>query len=233
MSYIERLNELKIWLDETRGDKLEEMGAFFDRRIETYEEHMSRWCGHYKWMAAVLPEEAERVLDIGVGTGLELDEIYKRFPLLDVTCIDLSEEMLRVLAEKHGHRNIHIMRGDYFTHDLGENYDAIIAFETLHHFTTERKTELFRRLRYALSDGGVFIECDYIAETQEIEDLLFSESRRRRKRDMIAPDAFVHFDTPLTIEHEMAAISAAGFSKVELIGFLPGDDGTAMIRATK
>lgn len=230
---MEQLDELKAWLDATHDDKLEEMGAFFDRRIETYEDHMSRWCEHYKWMASVLPDKSKRILDIGVGTGLELDEIYKRLPSLDVTCIDLSEEMLRVLAEKHGHRDIHIMRGDYFTHDLGDSYDAVIAFETLHHFTAERKTELFRRLRSSLADGGVFIECDYIAEAQQIEELLLTECLRRRRRDGIPPDAFVHFDIPLTLEHEISALTAAGFSKVELVGFLPGDDGTAMIRAFK
>ena len=233
MDYTEQYNKLKAWLDATRDEKLEAMDAFFDRRIETYEEHMSPWSEHYKWMANVLPEDVARILDVGVGTGLELDEIFKRFPTLDVTCVDMSEEMLRVLAEKHGHRSIHIIRGDYFTHDLGDGYDAIVAFETLHHFTAQRKTELFRRLHRALGEGGVFIECDYIAGTQQIEDLLFSECRRRRERDGIAPDAFIHFDTPLTIEHEMEALRAAGFSKVELIGFLPGDNGTAMIRAYK
>ena len=233
MSYKERLNELKAWLDETRDQKTEEMAAFFDRRIGTYEEHMSPWQKHYEWMAEVLPESAAKLLDIGVGTGLELDEIYKRFPAIDVTCVDMSREMLRVLSKKHGHRKLNIIRGDYFTVQLGEGYDTAVAFETLHHYTKDRKTALYRRLYRALADGGVFIECDYIAETQEIEDLLASECRFRRERDGIAFDAFVHFDTPLTVEHELGALRDAGFSHVELVGFLPDDEHTAMIRAYK
>lgn len=233
MNYYERLNKLKAWLDETRDTKLEAMDAFFDRRIETYEDHMSPWRNHYKWMAEVLPECTKKLLDVGCGTGLELDEIFKRFPSLSVTCVDMSKEMLRVLAEKHGHRDITIIRGDYFIEELGSGYDTAVAFETLHHFSKERKTRLFRRLRDALADGGVFIECDYIAETPEIEDLLFSECRRRRERDGIAPDTFIHFDTPLTQEHEMEALRGAGFSRVELVGYLNNDSGTAMIRAYK
>ena len=233
MEHTERYNELKAWLEETREDKLEAMDAFFDRRIGTYEEHMSPWREHYKWIADILPDNIERILDIGCGTGLELDKIFERFPSLDVTCVDISEEMLRVLEKKHGHRSLTVIRGDYFTQELGKNYDAVIAFETLHHFTRDQKTKLFRRLRSALADGGVLIECDYIAGTQEVEDLLFAECRRRRERDGIAPESFVHFDTPLTVEHEIAAMRESGFARVELVGFLPGDDGTAMIRATK
>ena len=62
---------------------------------------------------------------------------------------------------------------------------------------------------------------------------MFTEAARRRERDRIPPDAFVHFDTPLTLEHEMDAMRDAGFYTVELVGFLPDDNHTAMIRCTK
>ena len=43
----------------------------------------------------------------------------------------------------------------------------------------------------------------------------------------------VHFDTPLTLSHEMQAMRDGGFSQVELIGFVPGDWHTPLIRARK
>lgn len=226
--------ELKAWLDETRDVPLEAMDAFFDARIGDYEAHMSPWEKHYAWMAGLLPEGIETLLDIGCGTGLELDCIFRRFPALRVTGVDLSAEMLAQLRRKHGDKRLSLVRADYFTHPLGENvFDAAVSFETLHHYTMERKTLLFRRLRQALRPGGVYLECDYIAGTQAIEDLVFAESARRRARDGIAPEAFVHFDTPLTLSHEMQALRDAGFARVECIGFLPGDNHTPMIRAVK
>ncbi|MDD6175763.1 MAG: class I SAM-dependent methyltransferase [Firmicutes bacterium] len=226
--------ELKQWLEETRDEPLEAMSAFFDRRIEDYEEHMSPWKKHYQWMAGLIPPSARTLLDIGCGTGLELDEIFSRMPGLQVTGIDLSAEMLAVLKQKHSGKPLTLIRDDYFRYDFGENrFDAAVSFETLHHFAAEKKEEVFRKICRSLVPGGVYLECDYIAVSQQIEDLLFAECERRRRRDGIAPGVFVHFDTPLTLEHEIQAIRRAGFRSVEPLGFLPGDGHTVMIRAVR
>lgn len=226
--------ELKAWLEETRDEPLEAMGAFFDSHISEYEDHMSPWQKHYEWIAQLLPSHAETLLDLGCGSGLELDPIFRRFPNLRVTGVDLSEEMLALLKRKHPQRALTLVQADYFCHDFGEGrFDSAVSFETLHHFTSEKKTSLFSRLCRSLKPGGVYLECDYIARTQAIEDLVFAECARRRRRDGIPDDVFVHFDTPLTLEHEMDAMKQAGFSRVELVGFLPEDDHTPMIRAVK
>lgn len=224
--------QLKQWLEETRDVPLEGMGAFFDARIDGYEDHMSPWRRHYHWMAELLPEGTARLLDVGCGSGLELDAIFARLPDLEVVGIDLSAAMLRRLGEKHGGRRLRLIQGDYFREDLGaERFDAAVSFESLHHFPAPRKRDLFARICRSLRPGGVYLECDYIAASPDIEDLAFAECGRRRVRDGIPPEQFVHFDTPLTLEHELQAMKEAGFSAAELVGFLDGDPNTAMIRA--
>lgn len=225
---------LTEWLYETKDEPLEAMASFFERRIDSYEEHMSPWRDHYGWMAELLPRSTETLLDIGCGTGLELDRIFETMPDLSVTGIDMSGKMLSTLKRKHTDKALTLIEDDYFAHELGENrFDAAISFETLHHFTMKKKTALYEKLFRALKPGGTYLECDYIAVSQEIEDLLFDEFARRRRRDGIPSDAYVHFDTPLTLEHELKAMRDAGFEVVELVGFLPEDDHTAMIRAGK
>lgn len=226
--------DLKQWLEETRDEPLEAMDAFFDRRIESYEEHMSPWKKHYEWLAGLIPPSARTLLDIGCGTGLELDSIYEKIPQLQVTGIDLSTEMLAMLRQKHPDKSLTLIQGDYFLHDFGQNrFDVAVSVETLHHFAAEKKEEVFRNLFRSLVPGGMYLECDYIAVSQEIEDLVFAECDRRRRRDKVAPNTFVHFDTPLKVEHEVQAIKRAGFSSVVPLGFLPGDSHTVMIRAIK
>lgn len=226
--------DLKAWLEQTRDEPLEGMGAFFDLRIDEYEAHMSPWQAHYQWMAELLPDGIGTLLDIGCGSGLELDTVFQRFPSLQVTGIDLSEKMLDRLVQKHGGRALTVIQEDYFLHPFESAYfDAAVSFQTLHHFSAEKKTRLFSKLYGSLKPGGVYLECDYVAKTQEIETLCASECERRRLRDGITSDRFIHFDTPLTLEHEIQSMKAAGFGQVEVVGYLPGDDHTPMIRALK
>jgi tRNA (cmo5U34)-methyltransferase len=226
--------ELKSWLEETKDEPLETMAGFFDARIDMYEEHMSRWKDYYKWMADLIPENTQKLLDIGCGSGLELDYIYQRFPNLHVVGVDLSKEMLKKLHDKHHDKNLTIICDDYFKYDMGEEcYDVVISFESLHHFSFDKKVGLFKKVYKSLKNGGIYLECDYIASSDQIEELVFSEAKRRRTRDKIQDDVFVHFDTPLTLAHEMSAMKQAGFKDVEFVGFLSLDNHTAMIRAKK
>ena len=58
-------------------------------------------------------------------------------------------------------------------------------------------------------------------------------SMRADARDGISPDVYVHFDTPLTLDHELLAMREGGFSCVEVVGYIPGDRNTPMLRAIK
>ncbi len=230
----ETFREWTQWRDDTRDEPLEDMGAFFDARVDDYEAHMARWKAHYRWMARLLPEGIHTLLDLGCGTGLELDHIFDRFPNLEVTGIDLSPDMLGRLAQKHEERRLTLLCADYFSCELGEScFDAAVSFETLHHWSAAQKTELFKKLRRALKPGGYYLECDYVATSQAMEDAAMAECAHRRARDGVPAGTFVHFDTPLTLAHEMQALRDAGFARVELLGFLPKDDHTAMLRALK
>ncbi len=223
--------DLKKWFEETADERCEEMGAFFDRRIEGYEDHMSAWQEHYRRVAELIPGSTRSILDLGCGTGLELDRIFERLPDVRVTAIDLSETMTAELKKKHGGKNLEIILDDYFLHDLGENrFDVAVSVESLHHFTAEKKIGLFNNICNALKPGGIYIECDYIASCPEIEELAFSECRRRRERDMIPDGEYIHFDTPLTLEHELEAMLKGGFERAEMIENI---NGTPIIIAKK
>lgn len=43
--------------------------------MSDYEEHMAIWEQSYQAFAALLPPDCESILDLGCGTGLELDQI--------------------------------------------------------------------------------------------------------------------------------------------------------------
>ena len=86
---------------------LEEMDEFFENRLSDYDEHMLITIEgadeFYKFTAALLPLEAEtEILDLGCGTGLELEEYFALNPHAHVTGIDLSKAMLERLKQEQG-----------------------------------------------------------------------------------------------------------------------------------
>ena len=223
---------IKQWLKSTEDEPLETMSGFFDRRVDSYEDHMRPWRAYYRWLGELIPAQAETLLDLGCGTGLELDEIFRLHPDIRVTGIDLAPGMLARLREKHPERKLTLTVGDYLTVPLAPcAFDVAVAFETLHHFPPETKLGLFRRIFAALRPGGMLLEGDYIAESDEMETYLFQELARRRARQHVPEGTFVHCDTPLTLAHELSLLRQAGFT-AEVLGYR-GEDNTPMIRAIK
>lgn len=216
------MEELKAWLAETADDKLEDMDGFFTERIENYEEHMSIWREAYIRFAGLLPDSCKALLDLGCGTGLELDEIWKRNPDIEVTGVDLCQSMLDKLLKKHSDKKLTCVCADYFEYDFGGAWDAVISFESLHHFLPEKKKKLYQKIYDALKSGGCFVLGDYIACCAEEEELLQQVCLEKRKRDCIPAERFVHFDIPLTLEHELELLRAVGFKDVTVVDSIAG-----------
>ena len=148
---------------------LEKMGAFFDARLEGYEEHQLTAIEgareFYPFTAGLLPAEpGARVLDLGCGTGLELEGYFARNPAAAVTGIDLAPGMLEALRRKFPGKDLTLILGSYFDAELGEGvFDAAVSVESLHHFTKAEKIPLYEKLHRALKPCGYFILTDYFA----------------------------------------------------------------------
>lgn len=203
--------------------KLEKMNDFFAARVGGYDEHMRTEIegadDFYACTASLLPAAAgARVLDLGCGTGLELEEYFARNPAAEVTGIDLSEAMLDKLKAKFPGKALTLINGSYFDVPLGENrYDAAVSVESLHHFTAERKAALYAGLHAALKAGGVFVLTDYFAESAELEKEYFENLAALKKEQGLADGEFYHYDTPLLAEHEMDVLRGAGFRNVRIL----------------
>ena len=215
---------------------LEKMSDFFEARLDGYDEHMMTNIEYanefYPFTARQLPtEENCRVLDLGCGTGLELEFYYQLNPSVKVTGIDLSEGMLSALRNKFSDKDVTLILGSYFDVPLGENvFDAAVSVESLHHFTKEEKVPLYAKLRAALKNNGCFILTDYFSLSDEEEQLHRQSLSALKIEQGIADNEFYHYDTPLTVAHETEALAEAGFSSVEVLNHW---GATYTIRAMK
>ena len=204
---------------------LEKMSDFFEARLDEYDEHMmtniESATEFYPFTAKMLPAFSNcRILDLGCGTGLELEEYFLLCPSAKVTGIDLSKGMLSALNKKFTDKDIRLIAGSYFDVQFGETaFDAAVSVESLHHFTKEEKIPLYAKLHTALKENGYFILTDYFSLSDEEEKAHRQNLITLKEEQGICDDAFYHFDTPLTVQHETDALIEAGFSDVEVLKY--------------
>lgn len=202
---------------------LEKMNEFFNKRLSGYEEHQLTAIEgareFYPFTANLLPMHGgANVLDLGCGTGLELDYYLELNPAARITGIDLAEDMLKKLKEKHSDKAIKLVLGSYFDLPFEENfYDAAVSVESLHHFTFDDKVPLYRKVFNALVGGGYFMLTDYFAATEEEEEFFGQELLRKKEEQGIGDNEIYHFDTPLTVGHEINALKEAGFTHINIL----------------
>ena len=202
---------------------LEKMADFFENRLDGYDEHMMSNIESadefYPFTAKQLPTtENCHILDLGCGTGLELEEYYLLNPSARITGIDLSQGMLSTLKKKFADKDITLICGSYFDVPLGEEvFEAAVSVESLHHFTKEQKAPLYAKLHTALKENGYFILTDYFSLSDEEEKMHRQNLIALKAEQGICDDEFYHYDTPLTVKHETEALLEAGFSAVEIL----------------
>jgi tRNA (cmo5U34)-methyltransferase len=204
---------------------LEEMSDFFNSRADDYNVvhvgHLDGGIESKNIIASFLPDHTKTIIDFGIGTGLELAEIFKRFPDVEVTGVDVAENMLQQLRESYPDKNIRLHCSSYFDFDFGKScYDAAISVMTLHHYDHKTKTDLYRKIHNCIKENGIYIEGDYMLSekvyenAQEKEGFYFSEYARLKEEQGIADNREYHYDTPCTVENQMKMLVNAGFSNV-------------------
>lgn len=215
--------------------QLERMDDFFNNRAKTYDQHMLvdlQLDEFYEAIANCFPENNStiKLLDLGSGTGLQLDKLFIKMPDLFVTGIDLSQAMLNVLKEKYSNKNIKLICGSYFDVDFGKNcFDYVLSTYSLHHFSEEKKTSLYKKVFASLCVGGIFVEGDYTCKTLEQQHFYIAENERLRNENGIT-DGFYHYDTPFTAGTQINLLKEAGFTDIQLIKEW---DNTSIITAKK
>ena len=202
---------------------LEKMADFFENKLDGYDEHMMTNIEgadkFYPYTAKQLPTtENCHILDLGCGTGLELEEYFLLNPSARIMGIDLSQGMLSALKKKFADKDITLVCSSYFDVPFDVcSFDSAVSVESLHHFTKEEKVPLYTKLHRALKDGGYFVLTDYFSLSDEEEQMHRQNLLFLKAEQGIDDDEFYHYDTPLTVKHETEALLEAGFSSVEVL----------------
>jgi len=216
---------MEKWSTQTLGiQPLEEMSDFFNTRAEDYNTvhlgHVAK--GSKQIIASFLPDHTKSIIDFGIGTGLELEEIFERFPNAEITGLDVAENMLQILRESYPVQNVNLHCESYLDYNFGTDlYDVALSVMTLHHYTHKVKTDLYKKIHACLKPNGVYIECDYMLSEheyenpQEKEDFYFSEYERLKKEQELNDEKQYHYDTPCTVSNQIQMLSESGFTSIK------------------
>lgn len=210
-------------MNEELVSNLEEMSEFFNKRAKTYDDHMfetiEKFEEYYDGLSIPMENKNDniKVLDIGCGTGLELEGILKRNPKAEIHVMDMSEEMLNILKEKYKDNlcQIEIIKGSYLTLPFKENYyDYVIASMTIHHFTKEEKENLYNKIYNSLKIGGKYIEGDYYMKSKEEEKSCLDFYYDVISKISHSKKLLYHIDIPFTLETEMELLKECKFQNI-------------------
>ena len=213
------------------GGETHSVKRHLDVDAEGYDVQIRRFIPHYEDMLATgvellaaLALASGHVLDLGGGTGALSAAVLEGLPEVRVTVLDVDREMLgeaRRRLASYGDR-VAFQEGSF----LGPlpTADAVVASLALHHVhDLQTKTELYRAIHNALSDGGVLLNLDAaVSEDTRLNALLFDRWAVRMSEHRITEaQARAHFaawadeDRYFPLDAELGALREAGFDEVE------------------
>ncbi|MCB0160402.1 MAG: class I SAM-dependent methyltransferase [Caldilineaceae bacterium] len=213
--------------EETSGVP-EEMAAFFDLRAEGYDQHIRGYVFtetefnqfYAALVAPIAPTDRPiQVLDLGCGTGLELEFLFRRAPHAQVTGIDVSPGMLAVLRARYADAmpQITLVEDSYLTAPLEtRDFDYVLSAMTAHHLLHDAKDTLYRRIHAALKPGGKYIEGDSVT-TVAMEAEFLAEYAGELATAPPAADGHYHVDVPLSLSTQETLLRHAGFKDFTLL----------------
>lgn len=179
--------------------------------------------------AAVTTPHAKELLDVGCGGGNYTLKLLQRLPNLNVTLVDLSQQMLdcainRIQPQTSG--TVEAIHSDMRDLDLGQQrFDIIVASAVLHHLRTDDEwRSVFQKFYAALKPQGSIWIFDLIEsplpQIQAIHWRRYGEYLTSVGGEAYRDELFARIireDTPRSIVFQLDLLREVGFREVEIL----------------
>ena len=112
--------------------------------------------------------DGDRLLDLGVGSGLVEEALFERLPDIEVVGVDHSEAMLGQARTRYrGRTNLRLVEGGFEDLDsigtpdgLGPPFEFVICVQALHEVDDDVKRAVFAFVRRRIAPRGLFLVLD-------------------------------------------------------------------------
>ena len=172
-----------------------------------------------------------KILDLGCGDGLFVQELLKTYSPGHISLVDGSVEMLDAAKKRLGNNeNINFIKASF--QDLlagkllNEHFDFVYSSLAIHHLLFEEKKNLYAYIHKHLSPGGCFVHYDVVAPSSEkIETWYLAlwrqwikehPSKERSEKLLGIPEEYKanHDNVPNTLASQLEALEEIGFKEV-------------------
>lgn len=188
-----------------------------------------------------IPPHAQRILELGCGTGELSLKILHRYPEVQIVALDYSPRMLQLAQQKiesagYSGRWTRIQAdfGDWANYPeklgIGIGFDACVSSLAIHHLTHEMKFKLFQRIRASLNSEGVFWNADPILPEFPALAAVYQAVREewatqqgttlaeiRAKIGKSLPYGYSYPDQLATLDAHLQMLTEAGFKTVAVL----------------
>jgi ubiquinone/menaquinone biosynthesis C-methylase UbiE len=161
----------------------------------------------------LIPEEANRILDLGSGSGRLLKLVRSIRPRAEFVALDFSSHMLEALHQQYdADPKVTVVTHDFsLPLPLLGTFDAVTSSFAIHHVTHERKRGLYAEIFDRLRPGGVFCNLEHVSSPTEHLHLEFL------RRIAMTPEKEDASNKLLDLETQLAWLREIGFAEVNCL----------------
>ena len=179
-------------------------------------------------LMAIIPFDEHddfEVIDLGCGTGTISYFVNKKFSHAKITCMDISEKMLQIAADKIA-ADVSCISGDLNTFTFPQKYDVIVSSLALHHLETDQaKFEMYQRIYAGLKENGIFINLDIVLGSNEelqainMQNWINFMKQNVPEREIVEKwiPSYYADDRPTSLRSHIKFLEEAGFKEVDVI----------------
>lgn len=217
-----------------KESKMDEIRSKFSEKSKEYDARITKIIPRYDEMLSALvsclapPKDREfRVIDIGCGTGALSWKLLKSCPRVELTCLDMTENMLDIARQRlTDYRNVTYVLADLYDFEFEGPYDAVISSLALHHIVTDdEKKAIYQKIFDALAVGGSFYNADLVlGSDRDIQEHYMTrwkefmyQSFSREEIDGVQIPRYLMEDSPARLIDHLRWLNEVGFNGVDVI----------------
>ncbi|MBI0583801.1 MAG: class I SAM-dependent methyltransferase [Methanomassiliicoccus sp.] len=217
-----------------KDGRMDQVRSNFSGKAREYDERITKIIPRYTEMLGVLvscivPPEGRRlrVIDIGCGTGALSMALLRAHPDAELTCLDMTENMLDIARERLGHhRDARFVLADLYDFEFEGPYDVVMSSLALHHLVTDHdKREVYRKIHDALRPGGQFFNADIVlGSDEEMQEMYMTRWKEfmylsfpKEEIDHQQVPRYRREDSPARLVDHLLWLNEAGFRGADVV----------------